>query len=557
MRIHGLIISIILLSILYGCADSEVLSTYEGVKEVSEPQVPISFTTYVGDTPDESATTRADWNYLVYYKNGENGRYNNIPFEGQQGNDSRRLGHLAYNSYIVGVYGFVHQNDWKDAAATAEADFFTNQPLLHKYKKEGSTNTLYWDYSPKKYWPNNNASGGSNGYSNQTDKVTFISYYPYQGYEDDDLYYRDGEGDKRQTEYVNSGSSFKIGDITYYTFENKTYEYSSKGYDYKDYGDWREPALAEKDLRNIIPPKAKDNSGNPLTGAEAYTFTFQQKEKVTKHIDFMMGINPNCTKPSVTDNVVLNLKHQLCAIRYAVSFNSNRYYDSSASRWVYLEYMPDVVKIEIKSIKLRGLYDKGTIAPVWDSVNEKYDFRWTIDKTIPPVTYTAFYDPEYSNDPKLMYHARWGIKDGYNPATDGLDKKYERKAYLDNNKLADDFYNANNTKGDGLKWLILALPQTVADDTYVDIEYDLTYKYNLDINGDPLPAGQEQNFYYKKCTESFKMPNGTEFKAGKLMQILLTFYWQGISMDAKLTDWPDDEYLDIEGDINIEPEGDE
>lgn len=552
MRNHGLILLFTLLTILYGCAESEVLTSYEEVKEAVEARVPISFTTYVGDTQDEGATTRADWNYLVYYKssNASFDRYDNISFEGQQGNSSRRLGHLAYNNYIVGVYGFVHQNDWKDAASTAEADFMTNQPLLHKYKNEGGTHTLYWDYSPLKYWPNNNESGGANGYSTQTDKVTFISYYPYQGYPDDDLYYRDGAG-TRKTNNVNDSKEFTIGSFKYNSFEETNYTISKDGYEYdgRD-GKYLEPELTEKDLTNIIPPKAKDNSGNPLTGEDAYTFTFQQKENVKEHIDFMMGINPNLTKQSVTDKVVLNLRHQLCAIRYNVEYNPNRYYDSSAKKWVYLEYMPDIVKIEIKSIKLRGMYDKGTIAPVWE--NSEYKLKWTIDETIDPVTYTAFeVDPAYSNDPKLMYHARWEVSSTYNPATDGLDKKYKKKADLTGNKTADSFYNADNTKGDGLKWLILALPQTVADDTYVDVEYDLTYTYDHDIDGNELPSAQIQNYYYKKCTESFKMPNGTEFVAGKYMNIKLTFYWQGITMDARITEWPDDEYHDIEGDINI------
>jgi hypothetical protein len=201
--------------------------------------------------------------------------------------------------------------------------------------------------------------------------------------------------------------------------------------------------------------------------------------------------------------------------------------------------MPDTVKIEIKSIKLRGLYDKGTIAPVWE--DGEYKFKWTIDETRPLVTYTAF-EKVYNNDSKLMYYAKWGKSDTYNPATDGLDKKYI-KTDLTGNNVADNFYNSETNKGDGLKWLILALPQTVADNTYVDVEYDLTYIYCNDIDGHELPTAQY--FYYKQCKESFKMPNETEFKAGKLMSINFTFYWQGISMDARMIDWPDDEYLDI------------
>ena len=569
MKNHVLIILIVLLSILYGCAESDVLTNYEEVKEIAESKIPITFSAYVGDTHEETATTRADWNYLVYLSDRETeyGRFDNIPFEGMQANDHRRLGHLAYNNYIVGVYGFVHQDEWKDVAATAEADFMTNQPLLHLYKKEGGDHIIYWDYNPKKYWPNNNTAGDTNGYSFQTDKVTFISYYPYQGYSDDDLYYRDGKG-KRMTDYIkfkDGTNEITIGEIKYNFFkegvggEKRTLE--DDGFDWNSgyYGsNWKKPELTEKNLTNIVPP-AKGSADKPTIGAEAYTFTFQQKENVKDHIDFMMGINPNVTKQSVSDKVVLNLRHQLCAIRYSLNFNPNRYFVSSSSQ-PYLEHVPDDIVITIKSIKLAGMYGKGTIAPVWDSENEKYVFQWTLDEVEPKATYTTFEkdpDQENNNPLPLTYHETWGIKDGYDPATQTLDKKYERKTPTPSdhnvNNFPKNFYVTNSTfgtyklKGDGFKWLILALPQTPNPETCVEVTYNMEYTYTHDSDGVSMDS---QTYYYEDCIDKIQLPSGTKFEAGKLMNISINFYFKGISMDAEVTEWPTDEELEVEGQID-------
>lgn len=560
MKNHVLIILIMLLPILFGCAESDVLTNYEEVKEIAESKIPITFSAYVGDTSEETATTRADWNYLVYLKDGSTnyGRFNNIPFEGQQANDHRRLGHLAYNSYIVGVYGFVHQDEWKDVASTAEADFMTNQPLLHLYKKEGGDHIIYWDYNPKKYWPNNNEAGGANGYSSQTDKVTFISYYPYQGYSDDDLYYRDGIG-TRKTKYFVSGNNpneFDIGSILYNSFKNEKHTVKDDGFAY-DYGaDWTEPELTEKDLTNIVPP-AKGSAVNPKIGAEAYTFTFQQKENVKEHIDFMMGINANVTKQSVSDKVVLNLRHQLCAIRYRLNFYPNQYYNSATSKGVYLEHVPDDVDITIKSIKLAGMYGKGTIAPVWDSENEKYVFQWTLDEVEPKATYTTFEkDPaQTKNNPlPLRYHETWSISGSYDPASQGLNKKYTHaNASGYNIGNLNNFYTLNggngsaSPKGDGFKWLILALPQTANPETCLEVTYDMKYTYTHNSDGSDLTPSQ--TYYYEDCIDKIQLPENTVFQAGKYMCFTINFYFKGISMDAEVKEWPTDEELEVEGQI--------
>lgn len=546
MKNHYLIILIMLLPILGGCAESDVLTNYEELKDIAESKIPITFSAYVGDTSEESATTRADWNYLVYLKDQSTnyGRFDNIPFEGQQVNDHRRLGHLAYNNYIVGVYGFVHQNDWKDESVeNLEADFMTNQPLLHLYKKEGNDNIIYWDYNPKKYWPNSNIKKTDSGYSTSQDKVTFISYYPYQGFSDDALYYRDGEG-TRKTKWFDTGKNpneFNIGGILYNSFKNETHSVDKDGFYYDQGDNWKEPVLDEKKLENIEPPKAKDGSGNLIKGEDAFTFTFQQKKNVKEHIDFMMGINPNLTKQSISDKVVLNLRHQLCAIRYKLNFYPNKYYDYAKNQGVYLEHVPEEVDITIKSIELAGMYDKGDIAPVWDNEGEKYVFQWTLYEDEPKATYTTFVqDPNQTQNNRLplRYHETWSSKDTHANA----------KGHNINN--LNNFYNLGADKGDGFKWLILALPQTANPETCVVVNYNMKYIYRKESDGITDLVGGPQTYYYEDCVDRIQLPNNTVFQAGKLMCITINFYFKGITMDAEVKEWPTDEELEVEGQID-------
>jgi|GEM_PF-1641823 len=72
---------------------------------------------------------------------------------------------------VVGVYGFYHDNsDWATelAAGTNIADFMYHTALT---KQSDGT----WDYSPKKYWPNEYGTGAN---STNIDRLSFWAYYP-------------------------------------------------------------------------------------------------------------------------------------------------------------------------------------------------------------------------------------------------------------------------------------------------------------------------------------------------------------------------------------------
>ena len=200
---------VLLAGLCWGCQETEVLETYEQVKETTQP-VPIAFNPYVLSQPEISADTRADLSYLSYIENTNNNNlnyFNFIPCLGFSAGTAKswgkdkgtaasnnpeynyRFGRTATNSYIVGVYAFSHgSNNWNAVSSTATANLMTNQPLLRVPKRSGDgfviingvdgsgngyARTLnersLWDYEPKKYWPIG-------------EKVTFISYYPYQDY---------------------------------------------------------------------------------------------------------------------------------------------------------------------------------------------------------------------------------------------------------------------------------------------------------------------------------------------------------------------------------------
>ncbi len=551
MRERFMIWVMAFLCVFYGCSESEVVTTYEEVKETVEGPTPVIFSPYVGSSIEAEATTRADLNYLVYYLGlPTKGRYNNIPFEGQQANDSRRLGHLAYNNYIVGVYGFLHQgSDWEHSKATAKADFMTNQPLLHLYDK--TNKKLIYEYSPLKYWPNNKTQSDwgeytNQGYSTQTDKITFISYYPYQGYEDDVLYYRDDSGDNIETEarLGTNNSSVSIDKITYYGFVTSD-----------------DKTKKEKDLTCIEPPKSRDDENNLLSGPDAYTFGFQQKEKPKDHIDFMLGINKDMTKQSVSDKVVLNLRHALCCVIFGTEF-----YPTRSTSSTYLEEVPYEVVWEIKSISLCGVYDKGTVTPDWDDEHDSEKLTWVMDETREKVNYTVFEHGEGTDYPAggvydrngnfyrcyPYYNAQFGDREGYDPSkpVSGNNKKYEiigpKNAKEDATRapsLYRDYDNdGSNLKGEYLKWLILALPQKANDDTYIDVVYDLKYTYKKDINGNVLDP--PQTYIYKNCHEHLKVDNNFEFKAGTVVRFNLNFFLKSVTMSAEMLDWDYDDATD-------------
>ena len=328
---------------LAGCAEQDIVSSFEEVKETVAP-VPISFSPYYASSHEINAETRANTNYLSHYDFDKgNFRFLDIPFLGEQRNGYNRIGHAAYNNYIVGVYGFWHQgSDWDTDKESndLEADFMTNQPLLHLWKD--NTVTAYWTYTPLKYWPNNDANGGSNGYSDATDKVTFVSYFPYQDYEGGP-YYKDGTGESNTDPIstLNSGGGVKIDGVYYYTFDATDANITK----------------TNADLRCITPP-AKNAKGKA-----AYTFGFDQKDAIAEHIDFMLGINEDVTKQSIVSSVKLKLRHALCAVKMEVAYNPLL----DAPGDVYVQQAPDRVEWTVNSMILTGMYDKGTVTPYLDT----------------------------------------------------------------------------------------------------------------------------------------------------------------------------------------------
>ena len=500
----------LLLMFFYGCTDSEVILTHDNVKDSVSP-TPIMFSPYVGSSLVDSVSTRADLNLLSSY--GNDIRYRNIPFLGEQRNTNRRLGHSAYNNYIVGVYGFWHDgSNWetdKDKAGL-QADFMTNQPLLHLWKN--NTTGPYWTYSPLKYWPNNSASGGSNGYSTETDKVTFISYYPFQDYSGGE-YYKDGTGTST-TEPIATlkhNSPTKPADgIEYLTFQNTDANKTKNNLD----------------LTCITPP-AKD-----ATGEAAYTFGFQQKAETKDHLDFMIGINQDVTKQDIGSNVTLNLRHALCLVRFKVNF-----YPVQTSSNTYIDVKPTSVEWEVNSVTLTGMYDKGTVKPVIENGNVTFD--WELDENEPQKSYQVFTHDTKENDKNKRfypyYYTQITENAGYDPSKPiaGNNKKYIIKSGTENATGSLSFYT--NQQGEGYKWFILALPQTANEDTYIDVDYDFTYTYDDD-----------DIVVYKGCKEHIKVPNNVNFQSGKYLEFTLNFYLHTITMDATMADWDEEEYYNIE-----------
>lgn len=508
--------------LLVGCTDHEVLTTYEEVKEAYDP-IPIAFSPYIGTTQDLEATTRADLNFLSYYLrdikiNNNQYRFRNIPFLGEQRSSHTRIGHTAYNNYIVGVYGFWHDgSDWETDKNKAglQADFMTNQPLLHLWRDDPQG--PYWTYSPLKYWPNNNASGGANGYSTATDKVTFISYYPFQDYNGYE-YYKDGQGESttEPLSIPNSGAGTTVDGVAYWTFQDT-------------------PANKTKnnlDLTCITPP-AKD-----ATGEAAYTFGFQQKAQTKDHLDFMLGINKDISKQDIGNSVTLNLRHALCAVYVNVSFDG--WAKESAN--VFLEQMPDNIKWTVNSVTLTGMYDRGTVTPYPTATGTGFNWALITDdglgNPIPPVDYTIF-----TETPRPIGNFNISNNEGYNsslPISDG-NMKYKRttaSGYIEKNNV---YYYNNN--GSGFKWLILALPQKANENTYLKIDYDLEYTYNS--------GAEPQKVVYKNCKESYKLPTGTfDFPAGKRVVFNITFFLKSIGMDALLTEW-EEEYYNVEENTGV------
>ncbi len=510
---------------LYSCADEEVVTTYEEVKEVVEGPQPITFSPYVGTAQDKGAFTRANLHYLSYYDNTKLDNWNNILFLGQQHSGDRRLGQGAYNNYIVGIYGFWHEgSDWATdhEKSNFRANFMTNQPLLHLLRgwapKGNGDWEVYWDYSPLRYWPNSS-----------TDKVTFVSYYPFQDYEErgnnakfesvspsaDNSYfmikvspadetkplgfYRDGTGSTftpLHPAFPGLGLNSRL-----VTADNKN----------TDYWSYKDATFDNADLTCIVPP------ANNATGKDAYTFRFTQKSEAKEQIDFMVGINKDIEKHKIGESVDLTLRHALCGIKFETNLEPLFYLDNNGNT-VYHESLPNKVEWKINSLTLKGFYETGEVTPGFDT-SDNITLDWVIDTA-------ASTRPDNSASINAAATVDIAANENYDSSNPISSSNMKYKITSKDKNIKIDYTVGNN---ENLQKLLLVLPQTAPSDAYLEVNYDLTYTYN-----DATP----KTVKYWFCVDKIPLANKV-FPWGKIITFKLNFYLSGISMDAEINDWED------------------
>ena len=544
---------VLLLVLCWGCQETEVLETYEQVKETLQP-VPFSFEPYVMSQQETSANTRADLSYLSYITNSTTDfnlpYFNFIPCLGlnvgtcktwsklsddtNTENDPKynyRFGLTATNSYIVGVYAFSHSSTWSSSSSAATANVMTNQPLLRVPKPKGNgfeningfdsnkqgyaralNNISLWDYEPKKYWP-------------VGEKVTFISYYPYQDYVGR-TYYRDGTG-SRANEHV-----------------------TLSGVEYWDPYETNPPVeYPEADLTCITPPPAD------ATGTDAYTFKFRQLNNVQKHIDFLLGLTTYETNTSVA----LPLKHTLCAVQF-------NFRDMGSWTLQSGQKEPKKIEIKVNSIGFKGLYTKGEVYPNadnsahWgqlDNYNAEEKTKYGSDEDTYMVTFDdntgkalnpPFMKPDVDDRPTFTYtgNGTSGSWTYYNRTSSQI---YTNGAY--NGGVG---YGGNSR---GFRYLLLVIPQkaqleednTTAKESYLVIDYDYSYTWTDPTTNTDQKVSFQHTVSKLKLSDSAKKTNKTQlFIANKMLTFNVKITPAGIGMDVEETDWDEtvDRQLPIE-----------
>ena len=496
-RLLNILWSVVAAILVISCSEQEMLDSYQTIKNDTQP-VPLAFSPYLGTSIEEEANTRADLNYLTRVgKDGAsdgNSSFNTFPWVDPSGayiyqKGGAGVGWDPYrfaqnNSYIVGIYGYYNHN-WEEDTPISwstlkedenlTANFMTNQPLFHYGTAD---NNATWEYSPLRYWPNSTVTdSNSDGADDTPVNVTFVNYYPFQ----------DFSGEYKQS-----------------------------------------------NLENCIEPPVPG-----ATGTDAYTFTFTQKEDLTKQVDFLLGINADEHDRSLSsDGINLRLRHTLCAVLFDLR--------------TLPEYpIPNNVRYDINSISLEGLYGKGKVYPTTDVPG----FVWQ-DLDNDGTTYTlTFNDPKNFND---LFTRPY-----FDGSLNYTEQRLSREIIYNNNKTANkakgqywDYpgtyaYGPSGAKGRGMKYLMLVIPQKAetddngkAKDAFIVVDYDLTV-----TNGD-------DKVVYKNNREKIKLKDSTNdknsgqlFNAGKY----LTFNLQikgplGITMDAAVeSEW----VADLPGDVTI------
>lgn len=549
MRVNFTYISTIALSMVFltSCSDNEILTTYEEVKEQADP-VPLIFKPYISASIESEATTRANLNYLAGVlrsgKNSEMENFRSFPWFDETAalnqpwnitglgsetgarntgpKPAYRLGKYTNNSYIVGIYGYYGLNNdvpmtWDEMTndtylSSLTSSFMTNQPLLHTAgkpnTKEDVPYTDVWEYSPLRYWPNST--------NNDNVKVTFVSYYPFQDFEERGIGIDDN------------------GKIT------------GNGY-YRDGRDLDGDEIADlADLRCITPP-AKDAKGK-----DAYLFTFKQNENISEHIDFLLGLDKDETKQGVGNGIDLTLKHTLCAVMFDLRTNG----------------VGTGVTYEINSVSLEGLYGKGKVYPttsgiVWESqyldeiTNYTLDFAEHADTSTGHDLFNGhFVKPVFSGNNKIRY-SRHLIYQNDKQKVEGIITVNG----VEKNINGADINYVNNSRG--MECLMLVIPQEVEvdkdgnlKDAYLVVNYDITYEYsdgivNVFRNNEEKIKLKDQ-VYENNVNKSRQL-----FMPGRFMVFNILFDGpKQITMDAVVSDWDDIEEYEMSTDpVDDEDEG--
>ena len=218
----------------------------------------------------------------------------------------------------IGVYAYYH-NDcrWATAATTPKPNFMFNQQVT-----KDATEDLY-TYEPLKYWPNE-----------ETDKLSFIGYYPYTAY----------TPDAPDISPYDAGATFPASGI--------------------------KPQLANADA-----------------GLSAYRF--RVKDDVAAQIDFMVSdsisrsTEPNPGEPfdnlRVTDRVPLFFRHMTSRIEVRVVVDE--------------DLRADFYSYRINNIQLENVWSEGVLTPTYNTTEEKTEFTWSDHarkQTFNPVVFPTY-----------------------------------------------------------------------------------------------------------------------------------------------------------------------
>ncbi|MBQ9363674.1 MAG: fimbrillin family protein [Bacteroidaceae bacterium] len=227
------------------------------------------------------------------------------------------------NGKSIGVYAYYHDDSqW---AAGATPNFMFNQLVTNDATRGDFV------YSPLKYWPNE-----------ETDKLSFIGYYPYTEYPVDAPY-----------------------------------------------------TVADANPATGIKPQLAN------TGSGLSSYLFQVNDDVTKQVDFMVsGLVPNLpvsraleeepgnpfNNLKTTDRVPLVFHHMTSQIEFRVEVDD--------------EIKDDVLDFTMRSLNITNIKSRGLLTPTYDAGTGETSFAWTGHAV--PHTYPIDVDEIYLLLPQVL-----------------------------------------------------------------------------------------------------------------------------------------------------------